>query len=141
MNPARLGPHELQGLPTLTEVIELPPPGRDAATGSPAAAATVAPQEPAQEPVQDRVAEAPAAAAVDEAQLVERVLADLQRHADLTLELRLREALEPALARLADALLHDVRLEFAATLRDIVERAVTQELDRQRGRRVGLAID
>ena len=32
-------------------------------------------------------------------QLVERVLADLQRHADLMLESRLREALTPALAR------------------------------------------
>jgi hypothetical protein len=126
MNPGvRPGPHILQGLPTLTEVIAWPAGERGAATDGPRdAAVEVPPEAPA----------AVQAPALDQALLVERVLIDLQRNADTLLELRLREALEPAFARLADTLLRDVRMEFAATLRDIVERAVTQELARQRGR-------
>jgi len=130
MNPVRPGPHALQGLPTLTEVIELPPVTRDAAPASLSSGAAPAPEEP----VQGTAAEAPATRATREEQLVERVLIDLQRNADLMLEYRLREALTPALSRLADTLVRDVRLEFAATLRDMVEQAVTQELARQRGR-------
>jgi aspartate oxidase len=38
------------------------------------------------------------------------------------------------LAKLTDALIHDVRDELAATLRDVVSRAVSQELARQRSR-------
>ncbi len=128
MNPVRPGPAQLQGLPTLTEVIELPPAPRDAARDSLSGGAAAAPQAPVQGLV------GTAAPAASEELLVERVLADLQRNADLMLEFRLREALTPALERLADALVRDVRLEFAATLRDMVERAVIQELARQRGR-------
>jgi hypothetical protein len=83
--------------------------------------------------VRDAAAEAGVAPAASEQQLVERVLGDLQRRADLMLEVRLREALTPALSRLADGLVSDVRLEFAATLRDLVEQSVAQELARQRG--------
>jgi hypothetical protein len=72
--------------------------------------------------------------AVDEERLVANVLVELQRHADLMLEYRLREAIDPALSRLADGLVHDLREELAATLRDVVARAVSQELARQRGR-------
>ena len=125
--PPRTG--QLQGLPTLTEVIELPPAPRDAAPGSLSGGPAAAPQSAGS----GRGWRAAGARGQREL-LVERVLADLQRHADLMLEFRLREALTPALARLADALVRDVRLEFAATLRDMVERAVSQELARQRGR-------
>jgi hypothetical protein len=130
MNLARPGPHSLQELPTLTEVIELPPPARDAAHGGLSSDATPVPEQS----VQGTTEEATAAPAPNEEQLVERVLTDLQRTAGLMLEYRLREALTPALARLADTLVRDVRIEFAATLRDMVEHAVTQELARQRGR-------
>ena len=105
-------------VPTLTEVIEV---GVD----SMLPADTVLPEG----------AEAPtAAASIDEAALVQRVLADVQRQIDLMLEYRLREALAPALARLSEALVHEVRDELASTLRDVVVKAVTQELSRHRQR-------
>lgn len=69
-----------------------------------------------------------------EEQLVQQVLADVQRHADAMLEFRLREALGPVLARVTDELVRGARQEMAATLRDIVARAVAQELARQRSR-------
>lgn len=74
---------------------------------------------------------APAAPAISEAQLSQRVLADLQRQLDLMLEVRLREALAPVLARAADALIRDARKELTATLREAVARSVAQELGRR----------
>lgn len=123
-----VAPRNLHALPTLTEVIELPvlqpEPAVPGTSGSESeegasphlATETVPPPE------------------VDEAELVGQVLVDLLRHADLMLEYRLREAVEPALVRVADALVRDLRDELAATLRDIVARSVSQELARQRGR-------
>ena len=93
MNPVRPGPHDLQGLPTLTEVIELP--ARAALPASAPSGAAIVP-----EPDRAAVAAVTAAGAVSEEQLVERVLIDLQRNADLMLEVRLREALAPIVARL-----------------------------------------
>lgn len=66
-------------------------------------------------------------------QVVQRVMADLQRQLDLMLEYRLREALAPALARAADGLIREARSELASTLRDVVSRAVAQEFARHRG--------
>jgi len=71
---------------------------------------------------------------IDEAQLIDRVLSDLQRQVELMLEYRLREVLTPALVRATDALIRDARVELASTLRDVVARAVAQELSRHRGR-------
>ena len=72
--------------------------------------------------------------AADEAELVQRVLEDVQRQIDLMLEYRLREALAPMLSRLSQALVGEVRDELASTVRDVVARAVAQELSRQRQR-------
>ena len=72
--------------------------------------------------------------AIDEEELVQRVLADLQRQIDLMLEVKLREVLAPALTRATDALMREARTELASTLRDIVSRAVAQELSRHRQR-------
>jgi hypothetical protein len=131
MTSARPGPVNAQSLPTLTEVIETPLPPRGSANDHALAFHAI----PVLEDVVEGVASAFAAVpAFDEEQVVQRVLADLQRHADLMLEYRLREALAPALARLTDALIRDARQELAATLRDIVVSAVSQELARQRGR-------
>jgi hypothetical protein len=66
------------------------------------------------------------------AQVTEKVLVELQRHIDLMLEYRLREALTPALARMTDAFIRDTRNELAATLREIVSRAVEVELTKLR---------
>ena len=71
---------------------------------------------------------------IDEAELIERVLGDLQRQVELMLEYRLREVLTPALVRATDALIRDARVELASTLRDVVARAVAVELSRHRGR-------
>ena len=116
-------------VPTLTEVVRLPE--------------VEAPAAPA--PVPEPMIARPAAAApfverranwpqLDEDQIVQRVLTDLQRQIDLMLEVKLREVLTPALTRVTDALLRDARAELASTLRDVVSRAVHQELSRHRGR-------
>lgn len=66
--------------------------------------------------------------------IAQRILPDLQRQVDLMFEYRLREALAPLLTRLADSLVREVRDELSTTLRDVVKRAVAQELARQRTR-------
>ena len=76
----------------------------------------------------------PAPGPLDEQELTRRVLGNVQRQIDLLLEQRLREAMAPALARLTDALLRETRSELASALRDIVSRAVAQELSRHRDR-------
>ena len=132
MTPVVPAPHGLQGLPTLTEVIEMPPRAQ-------ASAATAEPRPddaPSVEAAPIRLlSERPNEFTPGyEGELVEAVLTDLQRHADLLLEYRLREALAPTLARLSDTLIRDLQVELAATMRDVVEYAVSQQLARRRGR-------
>ena len=136
-------------VPTLTEVVPWPEattpsgldlplddaaaaagsiPGVDAgrATAAPAAAgAAAAAAVPA-----PAAAPAPAPAPVSEAQLTQEVLAELQRRIDLMLEVRLREALAPILARTGDALIRDARKELTGVLREVVAGAVKQQLRR-----------
>ena len=69
-----------------------------------------------------------------EVQLTQRVLADLQRQVELMLEVRLREALAPILARATDSLVRDARKELTAAMRDIVARAIAKELGRREDR-------
>ena len=68
-----------------------------------------------------------------EEQLIHGVLAEVQRQVDLMLEYRLREVLTPLLTRAADTLVRDARAELASALRDVVDRAVAQEIARHRG--------
>jgi hypothetical protein len=96
-------------LPTLTEVVMEGP-----ATG---AVPVPAPAEP-----------------VDEGRIVDSVMAGLQQRVDQMFEFRLREALGPVLARAADAVVADAREALAHTMRDVVARAVSQELARRRAR-------
>lgn len=111
-------------VPTLTEVVALPEtPPAAGVVGVPAPAPVAAPPVPA----------APARA-LDEDELVQRVLADVQRQVELMLEVKLREALAPVLTRATDALMREARNELASTLREVVARAVAQELARHRGR-------
>jgi hypothetical protein len=131
----RYAPRNLQGLPTLTEVIEVDAPGAPATLPVDAPPDGARLPEVGTGPVVGLAPDvAPVEPAVDEERLVGSVLAELQRHADLMLEYRLREAIDPALSRLADGLVRDLREELVATLRDVVGRAVSQELARQRGR-------
>lgn len=140
-------------LPTLTEVVELPcAPSVQAGTGAvppaqgvpaeapslgeaghetvdrtgPEAGAGPSPGETVPEPawVDD---EAP----VDEA-LVDEVLDAVQRRIDVLYEYRVREALAPVMARLADRVVHELRDALAETVREVVARAVTEELAARR---------
>lgn len=120
-------------VPTLTEVVRMPeaqPPTPAAPVAEPQAFAATMPAA-LDAPRGGGVVGAPAA---DEEELVQRVLADLQRQIDLMLEVKLREVLAPALTRATDALMREARTELASTLRDIVSRAVAQELSRHRQR-------
>ena len=115
------------GVPTLTEVVDwqnsAAPPNAPAASVEETAIA-----DPAAAP-------APVEHALPtEAELVEQVLAQVQRQVDLMIEYRMREALTPLLARATDNLVRDARNELASTLRDVVARAVAQELTRHRNR-------
>jgi hypothetical protein len=119
-SPGRIAPP--QRVPILTEVVLLSEAGSvDVPTDEPVA--QVAPLPPA-------VGLPPNV----EEQLIERVLADLQRQVDLMLEYRLRETLAPILTRATESVVRDTRQQLASTLRDVVARAVAQELARHRGR-------
>jgi hypothetical protein len=99
-----------------------------------AAVPTPAPPVAAPAPLQ---APSPAAATslqIDEAQLMRRLLSELQRQVDLVLEVRLRELLAPVLSRAADALIRDARKELTTAMRDAVSRAIAQELTRRQDR-------
>ena len=113
-------------VPTLTEVVQIPSaaPAGEVSPSSP-------PEPPTVPPFLERRANSPA---IQEEQIVQRVLADLQRQVDLMLETRMRETLTPALNRASDALVRDLRHELASTLRDVIAQAVAQELARHRGR-------
>jgi hypothetical protein len=117
-------------VPTLTEVVQVEAP---ALPGVPQPASP--PEGPERGPDWSQTVVLPPGAALpDEAQLTQNILADLQRQIDLMLEYRLREAIGPALARTADALIREVRSDLAASMRELVARAVAQELARHRGR-------
>jgi hypothetical protein len=125
-------------VPTLTEVVRMPEQAAAVeATAVPQAAAPSAAPVTVQSAPQPQGATVPGATpspALQEDELVERVLAELQRQLDLMLEVRMREVLTPVLTRTADAMLRDARNELASTLRDVVARVVSQELSRHRGR-------
>ncbi len=121
-------------VPTLTEVVNLPEALAPAAAPV-ASTPDYARTEPA--PMESHAPLAPVAPASrlpDEEEVVQRVLADVQRQIDLMLEIKLREALAPALTRATDALMREARTELASTLRDVVSRAVAQEIARHRER-------
>ncbi len=106
-------------IPTLTEVVTWP--------------ASKSTAEPDQAPVPPLLPP-PAALpepAVDEAALVQKVLAAIEKQVDLMLEVRLREALAPVLVRATDALVRDARKELTSALRDVVARSVAHELGRR----------
>lgn len=67
---------------------------------------------------------------VDEAALAQRVLVNLDHQLDLMFEQRVKEALTPILTRTTDTLVREMRNQLAASLRDMVTRAVSQELER-----------
>ena len=65
---------------------------------------------------------------------VEPLLEGIVHQLDRVLERRVRDAIEPELARLAERVVQAARDEVAIGLRELVERAVAQELARLRSR-------
>jgi len=128
-----------QRVPVLTEVVVLPKAAPEAGdeyppfTTDPAYAATAPAPLDGWSPSPTEKAALPPVA-VDEAMLTQRVLADLDKQLDLMFEHRLRETLAPVLARTTDTLVREMRNQLAVSLREMVARAVTLELDRLRKR-------
>lgn len=130
--------HPPRQVPTLTEVVD-----EDAAEMRPLAAGDFEDEAVAAAfdrsdvqpmPPTEPLPEAPSPDRAAEQQLVERVLADVQRQIDPVLEQRLREMLAPMLARWSEALVEDSRERLASVLRDVVAQAVAREFERQRRR-------
>lgn len=123
--PSRGGPPA--SVPTLTEVIDLAAPhgGREA---TPPESRYSGPERRTLPIYIGPERRAP----LEEAQLTQRVLNDLQRQVDQMLEYRIRETLAPVLQRAADAVVRDARLDLASTLRELVARAVAEEMSRHR---------
>jgi hypothetical protein len=117
-------------VPTLTEVVAWPQRAApDPDEVQPAAAAVEA------QSVETDVLPTPSPALrAAEEQMIQGVLLELQRQVELMLDYRMREVLTPLLARAADAIVREARTELASTLRDVVARAVAQELARHRTR-------
>ena len=109
-------------VPTLTEVVAWP--------ASAAAAPVVPPPKEAQRIEAGAAPLHPPRMAED--QMIQQVLAEVQRQVDLMLEYRMREVLTPLFTRATDSLIRDARGELASALRDLVARAVAQELSRHR---------
>lgn len=63
--------------------------------------------------------------------VVGQVLSELLPRIDMLLESRLREALAPALARAADGLIRDTRVQLAVAVRELVQEAVDRALQRR----------
>jgi hypothetical protein len=138
-------------IPTLTEVVSWPesaPAAPPAWAAPPVQAPAATPAEPSEPPSASSAAPSaePSAepepeaqpagattvpAAVTEAQITRRVMADLQGQLDLMLEVRVRETLAPILARAGDAIVRDARKELTAALREIVSLSVCRELRRR----------
>jgi hypothetical protein len=145
-----------QRVPILTEVVLLPEGGVDIQIDPPPPATPVMPvvaaplhvAPAANSPLAERPEDRAEAQRVEaqraedqradeqqiEEQLVEDVWTDLQRQVDLMLEYRVRETLAPILTRATEAVIRESRQQLASTLRDMVARAVAQELARHRGR-------
>ncbi len=111
------GPAPPNRVPTLTEVVPWPEP-------------TASEQMPEAPPETDMAEPSAPVPELTEEMLTRRILAELQRQVDLMLEYRLREILTPLLARATDNVVREARGELAASLRDLVARAVAQELAR-----------
>ena len=119
--------HAADRMPTLTEVLELEPrPGaEETAEAAQDEAVPLRPDTPAAlaaEPVFDTQA------------LVSEVLVELQPRIDMLFESRLRDALAPALARVAEGLIREARSELGSALHELVADAVKRALQRRGGR-------
>jgi hypothetical protein len=67
---------------------------------------------------------------LSETALVERILSGLQQQVGTMFEQRVREVVTPALAKVGETLLTDLHLQLSVSLRDMVVRAVANEMAR-----------
>ena len=74
------------------------------------------------------------APAATDSELTRRLVAGVLKRIEPTLEERIQNALAPALARVGQALLIQLRAELASSLRELITRAVDEELSRHRKR-------
>ncbi len=128
-----------RSVPVLTEVVVMPKAAPEAVEEYPPIIQDPAYADTAATPLGEwqpsygtRPAAAPVAApaAIDEAVLTQRVLADLDKQLDLMFEHRLRETLAPVLARMTDTLVREMRNQLALSLREMVAKAVSLEIER-----------
>lgn len=115
-------------VPTLTEVVELDSvfpatqvPYDEAGLALPATLHTTA--DTAAPPAAE-----PGALGIE---LSAQVLFELEQRIGSVLESRLRDALAPALARAADALIREARQELTLTLKELVDESVVRALERR----------
>lgn len=106
--------------------VELAAPEAPVAFAASAVAATLPVSAPTQTQPLDAVE-------LDAAEIVDRVLRELQPRIEALLEQRLREALAPALASVADGLIRDTRAELASVTRELVQESVTAVMRSHRG--------
>ena len=112
-------------VPTLTEVVEVNDDLAEEVTGPAYCATEVAAAYPGT-PSPTVLASQPVNADL----LTQQVMADIQRQINAMLEVRLKEALAPVVARLTDALARDARAELAKVMKEVVSRAVSDEMRR-----------
>ena len=112
-------------VPTLTEVVEVNDDLAEEVTG-PAYCATEVAAAHSGTPSPTVLASEP----VNTDLLTQQVMADIQRQINAMLEVRLKEALAPVVARLTDALARDARAELAKVMKEVVSRAVSDEMRR-----------
>jgi hypothetical protein len=115
-------------VPTLTEVVEVT--DDHAGTTPPDSVVAVDAVVPTPADPTTRAVQASAPAPLDAELLSQQVLSDVQRQIDAMLEVRLKEALAPVVARLTDTLARDARSELTKVMKDVVSRAVANELRR-----------
>ncbi len=128
-------PQPPQRVPVLTEVVTMPQAPAEVMEPYPEivsenAQSAPLPAAPSEWP---GPAEPPALAAfpeIDETLVAQRVLVDLERQLDLMFEHRLRETLAPLLTRMTDTLVREMRNQLASSMREMVSKAVSLELDR-----------
>jgi hypothetical protein len=119
-------------VPTLTEVVEIG--GDFLGTGHAGQSFTDSPANQLASDSTPSVEQALAASLPDADLLTQQVMRDVQRQIDAMLEVRLKEALAPVIARLTDSLARDTRHELTQVMKEVVSRAVANELRRTRSK-------
>lgn len=71
---------------------------------------------------------------LEESLLIQSVLLSLQKQTDRLVDFRVRELMEPVLQNMVNHLVKDIQMGLQETIKDVVAKAVAQELAKQRQR-------